>query len=157
MANEIKDKFGTSSALSITLASLANSSGRQSTLVDNSSVRYQDVLVFVNVKNSSSAAPNSYSTVEVYLIRSDNDATTEHRDDGAGTSDAALTPLNAQLIGALRNKGSPSAGDVLKGSFIVHRPGPEWGIAIFNRTGQSLDSTGSNHWVRYVGVNTEVQ
>ena len=156
MANEIKDKFGTSSALTITLASLANLAGRQSTVVDNTSTRYQGIILFVNVKNNSGAAPNANSIVEVYLIRSDNDST-EHRDDGAGTSDAALTPLNAQLIGALRNKASPAAGDVLKGSFAVLSPGPEWGIAIYNRTGQSLDSTGSNHWVRYIGLNPEVQ
>jgi len=156
MANEIKDKYGTSAALTITLASLADAAGRQSTVVDNTSARYQDLLIYVNVKMGASA-PNANSIVEVSLIRTDADGTTEHRDDGAGASDAALTPLNAQLIGALRNKGSPSAGDVLKGSFLVHRPGPKWAVAVFNRTGQALDSTGSNHWVRYVGLNPEVQ
>lgn len=153
MANEIKDKFGTSTALTVTIASLANLAGRQSTLVDNTTARYQDLLLFVNVKTANS--PNAYSTVEVYLIRSDNDAT-EHRDDGAGTADAALTPLNAQMIGSLRSSSAPGTGEALKGSFLVHRPGPEWGVAIFNRTGQALDATGSNHWVRYAGLNPEV-
>jgi len=155
MANEIKDKFGTSTALTITLASLANLAGRQSTLVDNTTNRYQDFLLFVNIKTANT--PNAYSIVEVYLIRSDNDATTEHRDDGAGTSDAALTPLNCQLIGTLRSSAAPGTGEALKGSFLVHRPGPEWGVAVFNRTGQALDATGTNHWVRYMGLNPEVQ
>lgn len=154
MANEIKDKFGTSTALTITLASLANLAGRQSTLVDNTAARYQDLLLFVNVKTANT--PNANSIVEVYLIRSDNDAT-EHRDDGAGTTDAALTPLNAQLVGALRSSGAPGTGETLKGSFLVHRPGPEWGVVVFNRTGQTLDATGTNHWVRYAGLNPEVQ
>ena len=155
MANEIKDKYGTSTALTITLASLANAAGRQSTLVDNTTTRFQDLLLFVNVKTANN--PNANSIIEVYLVRSDNDATTEHRDDGAGTSDAALTPLNSQLLGALRSSSSPGTGETLKGSFLVNRPGPEWGVAVYNRSGQTLDATGSNHWVRYIGLNPEVQ
>lgn len=156
MANEIKDKFAASAALTITLTSLADAAGRQSTLVDNSSNRYQDLLVYVKIKNGSSA-PTANSVVEVHLIRDDKDGGTEHVSDGAGASDAALTVLNAQLIGVIRNKSSPSAGDVIYGEFFVQRPGPKWGVVIVNRTGQTLDSTGSNHWVRYVGCNPEVQ
>ena len=156
MPNEIKDKLGTSTALTITLASLADGAGRQSTLIDNATVRYQEILVYVKCKMGSSA-PNANSIIEVYLLRGDKDAGTEHLSDGAGASDAALTPLNSQMIGALRNKASPAVGDVLYGEFLVHRPGPKWGIAIFNRSGQALDSTGSNHWARYVGINPEVQ
>lgn len=156
MPNEIKDKFVTSAALTISLASLADGAGRQSTMVDNATARYQDVLVYVKCKMGSSP-PNANSIIEVYLLRGDKDAGTEHLSDGAGTADAAFTPLNAQLIGALRNKASPSGGDVLYGEFQVYRPGPKWGIAIVNRSGQPFDSTGSNHWARYVGLNSEVQ
>lgn len=156
MANEIKDKFTTSAALTITLASLADAAGRQSTLIDNGTVRYQDLMVYVKLKTGAST-PTANSVCEVYLLRGDKDATTEHVSDGAGASDAALTVLNAALIGVVRVRSSPSAGDVLYGEFLIHRPGPKWGIAIVNRTGQALDSTGSNHWVRYVGLNPEVQ
>lgn len=155
MANEIKDKYGSSTAMTITLASLADAAGRQSTIVDNTTNRYAEVLVFVKAKMGASA-PNANSIVEVYLIRDDNDGT-NHRSDGAGASDAALTPLNAQLIGVMRNKASPAGGDVLYGEFLIRRPGPKWGIIAFNRTGQAFDSTGGNHWARYVGINPEVQ
>ncbi len=156
MANEIKDKFSTSSALTMTLASLADGGGRQSTLVDNGTARYQDLLVYVKLKTGASA-PTANSVCEVYLLRGDKDATTEHVSDGAGASDAALTVLNAPLVGVMRVRSSPAAGDLLHGEFLIHRPGPKWGIAIVNRSGQALDSTGSNHWVRYVGLNPEVQ
>ncbi len=156
MPNEIKDKLGTSTALTMTLASLADQAGRQSTMIDNGTVRYQELLIYLKCKMGSSA-PNANSIIEVYLLRGDKDAGTEHLSDGAGASDAALTPLNAQIIGALRNKASPAIGDVLYGEFLVHRPGPKWGIAVVNRTGQAFDGTGSNHWARYVGVNPEVQ
>lgn len=155
MPNEIKDKLGTSTAMTLTLASLADAAGRQSTIVDNTSNRYGEVLVFLKIKMGASA-PTANSIVEVYLIRDDNDGT-NHRSDGAGGSDAGLTPLNAQLIGAMRNKASPSAGDVLYGELLIYRPGPKWGIAVVNRTGQAFDSTGGNHWARYLGINPEIQ
>ena len=130
MPNEIKDKLSTSAALTITVASLADGSGRQSTLVDNATDRYQDLLVYVKLKTGTS--PTGNKTCDIYLIRGDDDATTEHLSDGAGASDAAITPLNAQLIGTVKTKASPSTGDVLDGEFLVHRPGPTWGIAIVN-------------------------
>ncbi len=157
MPNELKDKFAASTALTISLGSLADDGGRQSTLVDNATARYQDLLIYVKLKTNTTTAPDGDSTCELYLLRGDADATTEHVTDGAGASDAALTVLNAPLVGVVRTKAAPAAGDVLYGEFLVHRPGPKWGVAIVNRTGQTLSATGGDHWVRYVGLNPEVQ
>ena len=157
MPNEIKDKFGSSTALTITLASLSSSTsgvGRQSTLIDNTTLGYQKLHIFVKIKQGTSPVANR--AVYVYLLKADDNAT-EHRSDGAGTSDAALTVVNAQLIGAMYNGTSPSTGDVLYGEFVVHDPGRQWGVAIVHDTGATLNSTGSNHWARYVGANPEVQ
>lgn len=156
MANEIKDLFDASTALTITLASLATSTagvGRQSTLVDNTTNRYQDALVYVKITQGTN--PTGNKGVYVYLIRSDNQGT-DHVSDGAGASDAGLTVLNAPIIGVMKNKSSPATGDVLYGEFLVNRPGPEWGIAIVHDTAVNLDSTGGNHWVRFIGLNPEV-
>ena len=156
MANEIKDKYSASAALTITLASLANGSARQSTLVDNTTARYQQVVVFYKITQGTS--PTGNRSVRFYLVRSDNDATTEHRDFAAGTADAAWTVApNAIPVHQAANRASPATGDVLQGSFIVDLPGPEWAIAVENDTGVALNSTGGNHWVRYVGVTPEVQ
>lgn len=154
MANEIKDLFGSSTALTITIASLTTGSGRQSDIVDNTSVRYGRLVLYVKVKNASSGV-TANSVVEVYLIRDDNNGT-NHRSDAAGASDAALTTLNSPLIGIIRNGASPNSATIY-GEFVVDSPGPKWGIAIVNRTGATLDSTGSNHWARYLGINPEVQ
>lgn len=157
MANEIKDKFGSSTALTITLASLAASNvgvGRQSTLIDNTSLAYQKLHVFVKIKLGTSPVANR--AVYVYLLKADDHAT-EHITDGGGTSDAALTIKNAQLIGAMYVGTSPSTGDVLYGEFIVHDPGRQWGVAIVQDSNVTLNSTGANHWVRYVGANPEIQ
>lgn len=158
MANEIKDKYGSTTALTISLASLASSTsgvGRQSTLVDNSTSKYQDILVYVKIKQGTS--PTGSRGVYVYLIRDDADGTTPHRTDGAGSSDAAWTASNAQIIGSMRNLSSPATGDVLYGEFVVNRPGPKFGIGIVHNTKVNLDATGSSHWVRYVGLNPEIQ
>jgi len=157
MANELKDKFSTSAALTISLGGLADGAGRQSSLVDNSASRDQDVMIFVKLRADTAAAPDADAVCEVYLLRGDADATDEHVTDGAGASDAAFTPLNAPLVGVVTTSGAPSAGDVLYGEFLIHRPGPTWGIAVANRTGQALSSTSGDHWVRFVGLNPEVQ
>ena len=160
MANEIKDKFGSSTALTITLASLAASDagvGRQSTLIDNTSDRWSEIYIFVRVRQHASLTPISNRAVYVYLLRADDHAT-EYITDGGGTSDAALTIKNANLAGPqMYNGTSPAAGDFLHVDFVMKNPGRQWGIAIVNSTGKSLHVTGSNHYIHWYGANPEVQ
>ena len=156
MSSEVKDLFGPSTAFSITLASLAASSGgagRQSAVVDNQSTRFGRLFVYARIKQGTS--PTSGRSVQLYLLRGDGAG---NRDDGGGAADAAITVQNAQLIGVLNNKSSGAAsGDVLQGWFAVDNPGREFAVAVVNDTGAALDASGSNHDVRYYGVNPEVQ
>ena len=157
--NEITDRFDASTAFTITLASLASSTagvGRQSTIVDNTTNKYLDVLVFVKITQSGTVTPTGNRAVYVYLVRDDNNAT-NHRSDGAGASEAGLTVQNAQLIGTIVNKAAPAMSEVLYGEFLVTRPGPKWGIAIVHDTGTGLHATEANHWVRFVGLNPDIQ
>ncbi|OHD27818.1 MAG: hypothetical protein A2Y38_25085 [Spirochaetes bacterium GWB1_59_5] len=157
--NEITDRFDASTALTITLASLASSlsgAGRQSTIVDNTANKYLDVLLYVKITQSGTVTPTGNKAVYVYLIRDDNHAT-NHRSDGAGAADAALTVQNAELIDTIVNKSSPATSEILYGEVLIHRPGPKWGIAIVHDTGTGLHATEANHWVRFVGLNPDVQ
>lgn len=154
MANEIKAKFSSATAFTITLASLGSSTGgvgRQSTMIDNSTNRYQAVIVYLKVKLGTS--PTGSRAVYVYGIRSDG----ADRSDGAGASDNAITILNAPILGVMQDKSSPSTGDLLYGEFVFTDPGPEWGIAVVHDTGVNLDSTEANHYYKWVGVNPEIQ
>ncbi len=154
MANEIKEKFSASAGFTLSLAALATSTagvGRQSTLIDNSTTKYKRIIVYLKVKQGTS--PTGNRAVYVYGIRGDGTI----RSDGAGASDAGITILNAQLIGVMANKASPSTGDLLYGDFVLEDPGPEWGIAIVHDTGVNLDSTEGNHDYNWVGVLPEVQ
>jgi hypothetical protein len=155
MSNEIKSKFGASTALSITLASLASSTtgaGRQSAMVDNSTSRFGLVHLFVKVTLGTS--PTANKTVQIYLLKGESSGL---RTDAAGSGDAALTVKNAPLVGVMTTGSSPGSGDVLQRHFTIREPGPEWGIVIVHDTGAALSSNAANHAVRYVGDNLEVQ
>jgi hypothetical protein len=158
MANEIKSKFGTLAAITLDFtpggAGLASATGRQTAVIDNTTFRYSRILLFASVQVGTS--PNANSTIEFYLFRTDNDGT-EHRDDEAAATEGALTPLNSQLIGTLRVDAAGTTDKILKGSFIIDEPGPEWGIIVYNRTGVALKNLDTNNWLRYVGINPEVQ
>lgn len=157
MASQILDKFSSSTAYTITIASLASSTtfvGRQSTIVDNSTTRYSLIHGYHKFKQGTS--PTGNRGVYVYAIRSDANAT-QHRSDNAGASDAAWTRANAESIGVARNLGSPATGDVVYVETFTVNPGPEFGVGIYQDTAVALDSTGGNHWMRWIGNNPEAQ
>ncbi len=158
MANKILDLFQSSTAFTITIASLASSAvgvGRQSDMIDNSSGREQLARIWCKIKQGTS--PTSARTVSLYLLTGDAHGT-PHRTDGAGASDAGITLQNAPIIGVMRNKGSGAAtGDLVYGEFLIRIAAPSWGIALVHDTGVNLDSTGGNHWLRYSYVSPEVQ
>lgn len=154
MANEIKDKFSSSAGLVISLASLATSTvgvGRQSDIVDNTTAKYPKVIIYIRVRQGTS--PTGNKGVYLYGLRGDGVL----RTDGAAASDAALTVLNAPLLGVMINKASPSTGDYVYGEFVFENPGPYWGIAVVHDTGVNLSSTESDHDYNYVGVLPEIQ
>ena len=148
-----KDTFATDTALTITLAALANSAvgvGRQSTLVDNTTNRYQSTLVWLSIKAGTTPTPNS--AIFVYLLRSNNNAPLA--DDAAGAVDAALTVINASLLGTM-NVATATTGAVYVASFdtsILGPLGPKWGIALVNNSGVALDATEANHVKTFIGI-----
>jgi len=156
MANTILDKFGTATAMTITLASLASSAagvGRQSTTIDNSTVRAPRALVFVKV--TVGTTPTANTLVRIYLIRSDGTIT----DDGAGASDAALTVINSPLLGTILVPAATSdtAYYGVFDTYDVGPLGPTWGVAVVQNTAVNLNATGGNHAIRYLTDIPEIQ
>jgi hypothetical protein len=142
MAN-IKQALNTAGTATITLASLANGSGRASTAIDNSTGLYLSADVRVKVTTGGTSA-TGYA--EVYLIRSE-DGT--NFDDAFGGSDAAYTPVNALLLGTIA---TPATATYVK-TFDTAELGltlpAKWCIGIVNRTGNTLSATAGNHSVTY--------
>lgn len=156
---DIKLKYATHAAMTITLASLANGSARQSTEIDNSSDLYIDALVQVKVKTNSSGV-NSYGSIAIYVYASVDDGTT--RAGGAGATDNAITfenPPNLTFIGTMTANAnnttyisSPFSVAAAFGGILPER----WGVALKNLTGAALSATGSDHSVQFQGIHQQV-
>jgi hypothetical protein len=152
---DIKKAYGTSTAITITLASLASSlnAGRESTAVDNGTDKFLDALVQVVVKLAA-GSPSADATVYIYAYGSEDG--TIFTDNATG-ADAAITltdPRNMKLIGTIK---CPAAGGLTYESqpmsvakafdWVLPR---KWGIVVINNTNVAFDTTGSS--AKYSGV-----
>jgi len=152
MANEIRTKLITRATMAMTLASLANGNAQQSTIVSNSN-NYPAALIFLKI-TSGSVAPTNGTVYEVYLLRGDG----TNKTDNAGASDAAITIENAPLLGTIVV--TNNANKAFYGEFDTSPLGPlgsEWGIAVKNASGQTLNATEANHVKAYQYYVPEVQ
>lgn len=159
MATTDKISYGSSTAITCTVASLASSAtaGRQSAVVDNSSNLFDDVLVFLALKTSSSALAND-KAIYVYLWGSEDGSTYSGSSaEGQGAGDSAMTmddPTNMILARVIP---CPAVSTTYKALFSVAQffggvMPKKWGLFVRNYTGQNLDSTGGNHLVQYTGI-----
>lgn len=145
----LKELQATIASIAITLGGLANGSGRQGTLVDNTTNLYVGAYISVSIKLGTTPIANT--TVSIYLIRSDNN-TTPIEDDNAGILDAAWTQDNDVPIMVLVTGASPATGNVLSGNVYVPNLGAKFTIGVVNNSGVALDATNSNHVISYIGV-----
>lgn len=152
MAGDIKQKFGTSSTLTISLASLANAGGRESTAVNNSSDLFSDVLVLIKSRSPASGT-SSTGYLLIYAYGSIDGGTTYSGN--ATGSDANITPINMNLIGRVDMvaNGTDYKSPVMSIAAAFGGVMPaRWGIVVVNNSGGTLDSTSGNHVATYQGV-----
>jgi hypothetical protein len=153
MANEIRTKFDAIANFTITLAALASGSARQSTIIANANNRAA-ALIYLRLESGN--APAAGTIYELYLIR--DDGVTNIRTDGAGAADAAITIVNAQLIGTIVV--TNAANTNFYGDFDTSPLGPlgpKWGIAIRNSTDQAMNAVEANHLKEYAYYLPEIQ
>jgi hypothetical protein len=137
----IKTALGTQADLTITLASLANGSGRASTAVDNTTDLYISADVRVKVTTSGTS---SSGYVSVYLLRSE-DGTSY--DDAFAGSDAAYTPINALLLGTILTPATSTYARTFDTAELGLTLPAKWAIGIVNSTGNALSATAGEHEV----------
>jgi hypothetical protein len=153
MANEIRTKFDAVTGITITLASLASGSARQSTILTNATNRAAAVIY---LKIESGNAPAAGTIYELYLIR--DDGVTTLRTDNAETADAAITIVNAQMIGTMVVTNTANAFFTADFDTSPLGPlGPTWGIAIKNSTDQALNAVEANHVKEFAYYLPEIQ
>jgi hypothetical protein len=137
----ILQSYIANTAATITLASLANGSGRASTAIDNTSVKAMSADIRVKLTTSGTSATGYAS---VYLIRSD-DGT--NYDDAFAGSDGAYTPINAILLGTIATPATSTYVKVFDTAELGLTLPIKYCIGIVNSTGNALHATAGNHSV----------
>lgn len=147
----------------LTLASLAAGNARQSTLISNKTSINADgsgfpaAIVYLKIK-SGAVAPTAGKVYSIYLIRGDNPSASNYRTDGAGAADAAITIVNAQLLGTIMVTAAAATNFFGEFDTAPLGPlGPEWGIAVKNDTDQAVDATEGNHLKEFSYYISEAQ
>lgn len=153
---DVKIAYGSSSAMTITLASLATSStrvaGRESTAVDNTTNKYLDYLVSGKVTTGTS--PTDAKQIDVWVYASYND-TPLYPDVFDGTDSDETATSTGVLAGGLVLAASISTNNTSDRTYWVNpfsvaalfggQMPKYFGIFVTHDTGVNLNSTSSNH------------
>jgi len=145
MSREIQTKTDAFSGVTMTCAALAAGAARQSSFLTNTNQR-PAFLFFLRLQ-SGAVAPTAGTIYELFLLRAN---TSNQRTDNAGSSDAAITINNAQLIGTLQVTANTNTNfaDVFD-SAPLGKLGVNFAVAVRNSTNQALNGTETNHVKQY--------
>lgn len=155
--SSVKVAFGSSTAITVTLASLANGGARESAAIDNSSNLYLDAFITCKVKTGTT--PTGDKAIYVYAAFSEDG--TIYPDTVTG-SDAGITLVSPTELVLLMVINCPSATTtyIKTASLLPAWGGPglprKWSLVFLNSTGTTLDSTGGNFVIQYTGVTQTV-
>lgn len=160
-----KSLYASSSAITITLASLGHSTtrvdGRESTAVDNTSNLFLDCLVSGKVTTGTS--PTAGRSIEVWVYASEDGTTYPDVLDGTDSAESltsenvrntALKLATSVVIDSTSDRTYPIAPFSVAALFggILPR---KWGLFVAHDTAVALNATGSNHAFSYTGVHTQ--
>jgi hypothetical protein len=160
-AGDTKVTYGSSSNLTITLASLATDAsllvGRESSEVDNTTNRYVDYLL--SGKITTGTSPTASKFIEVHVVGLMDDSTYPSVFDG---TDSAETVTAAVKSGVCRQAASI---DTTNTSDVTYYFGPvsvaslfggvmpkKFVVFVTHNTGVNLNSTGGNHQITVTPV-----
>lgn len=159
MAN-VATEYGTTTALTITLASLGDAAGRESTVVSNTTNKYLDALVTAQITTQNSGTISDPKAVFFYAYAT-SDTTPTYPDNVTGT-DAAITldsPTQLRLLGTIYVAAINTAyisGPWSVASLYGGRLPSSWGVVAYNDCGTALSATGGDHFVKYQGIYASV-
>ena len=155
--SDIKQAFGSSGAITITLNSLASNSaaGRESDVIDNGNNKFLDALVTVIAQIGSGSIGND-KCAYIYVYGSEDG--TNYTDNATG-SDAAITlrdPTNLRLAAVIS---IPTQSLTYKVVFSIAKlfggvMPRKWGIVVRNYCGIAFDSSGCS--ASYSGIYASV-
>lgn len=159
--------YATSSALTITLASLASSTGkltgRESTAVSNTTNKYVDALV--GGKITTGTSPTTGKTIEIWVYGAVNDTPTypdvldgTDSDETFGDDGSKFAALKLAKVINTDNTSDQtywvapfSVAQLFGGVMPTH-----WGLWVTHDTGVALNATAGNHEFKYTGIRYDV-
>ncbi len=155
MAGDILNKYGSSGqTITCGIDSLANNALRESTVIDNTTNVFIDVLVAGKAKSGASGV-SATGYVNVYAYGTV-DGGTLYSGEATG-SDAAYSGTTANLRWLGRFAMVANATTYNFGPFSVAAAfggtlPQKWGVVFENKSAATLDTTAANHAVKYQGV-----
>ncbi len=147
---DVKNAYGSKTSITITLTSLANAAGRESTVIDNTTNKFLDALIRFKTNGQASGT----ALVDIYIYAALGDTT--YTDAATGT-DAAFTAANRRNSKYLGSVQMNAATSVTGGLFSVAAAfggvlPDKWGLIVINNSGAALSATGGDHVIEYEGV-----
>lgn len=155
-AGDIKTEYAATTAITITLASLATSStllvGRESTLVDNTSTKYLDQLVGGQVMTGTSPTAG---TIEVWVAAQFDDAGVwpdvfDGTDSAETCTSADIKQSGLRLLGSVATSSTSNVAYPFAKTSIASLFGgvvpKKWTLFVTHNTAVNLNSTGGNHF-----------
>lgn len=154
--------FGTATAVTCTLASLASSTadppvGRESAVIDCTTIDCDDIVI--GGKVTVGTTPASGKSIFVFFAPSYDG--TSYAGNAAGAGDAALTPSNVEtmvLAAQIVTKATTSNVTFNWAASVVAVCGfmpSKLVVFITHNTTVNLNATGTNHEIKYRGMNYE--
>lgn len=152
---DIKIAYASSTALTISLASIADNGARECDHVNNESNLYMDILVQLEIKLAT-GTPGGEEAIYIWAYGAENAG--DFTDNATG-SDAAITlrdPHNFKLVGIINTpdsggltyKSNPMSISQAFGGILPR----EWGIVVENKTSVTFSSTEGDHSKHFTGV-----
>ena len=159
MSTTDKIAYGTSTAITCTLASLPSSAsaGQSCLAVDNTTNLFDDAMLTIAVKTSASALANDKACY-VYLYGSEDGTVFNGSSSEAEGTNIAVTldsPTNLRGPYVISCPASSVTYRLVVGSVAAVFGGVlprKWGFVLQNYTGQNLDSTEGNMQKTYTGI-----
>lgn len=159
----VKPSYSTSaSTVSVTLASLANSttlsSGyRQSASVDNSTNLFLDAIITGKFTTAAGTVATGYVAIYVYGYDGSEFSNNASGSDAAYTSDATGNLLPVATVVA----NVASSSFYLPPTYVAGASGlpflpQKWGLIVQNVSGGTLSSVSASHLLEYQGINVTV-
>jgi hypothetical protein len=147
-------------AATMTIASLVNFGLAYSTAIDNSTTGYYSLDLQIQVRTGTVATGGLYATpaVGIYLLRTTDGSTSGSFDRKLGPGQSIVTAAtgnvnNPELLAIIY---TPAAATTYNGSARIENLPAIFKFMLYNGTGGTLNSTASNHYVKYASKHLQV-